>query len=141
MIEVEMNGEQFVAAIQHFHDVMRGDVERILVAHALDLQARIQRRTPVLTGRLRNSIHTVPPNSSDRFRYTDNSGKSFNGSLGVSTGPGEVIVGTNVEYAPVIEAGRSRQAPQGMFAVSLKEKTLELERAIMQRVQQLWGPI
>jgi len=136
-----VEAERFVAALAIFHDLVGGNVDRLVTAHALDYQMRVQMRTPVRTGRLRNSIHTVPPNSSDTFSYRDNTGRSFSGALGVRTGPGEAVVGTNVEYAAAIEAGWSRQAPSGMFALAFKEKTSDLEREIEAATVRLWNSL
>ena len=138
---VAVEAERFVAALAAFHDLVGGNVDRLVTAHALDYQMRVQMRTPVRTGRLRNSIHTVPPNSSDSFSYRDGTGRSYSGSLGVRTGPGEAVVGTNVEYAAAVEAGWSRQAPAGMFAVTLKEKTTDLEREIEAATVRLWNSL
>ena len=59
----------------------------------------------VKTGRLRNSITHAVSGESKTFEYTDNSGKSFTGGLNApDDGDSAVYVGTNVEYAPIIEA-------------------------------------
>jgi len=140
-VRVETNLTEFNRKLKEFAKQFEGDVGRLVLAHALDYQARVQRRTPVDTGRLRNSIHTIPPGTKgEAFQYRDNQGRSFNGSLeNAVTGKHEVIVGTNVEYATVIEAGHSKQAPAGMFAVTLKEKTGALEQALQKALLGRWG--
>lgn len=139
--DVAVEVQSFVTSLELFRQLIGANADDLVMAHALDLQARIQMRCPVLTGRLRNSFHVIPPNTSgDRFRYTDSTGRSFNGALdGERTGPGEAVVGTNVPYALAIEAGGSRQAPQGMVAVSVKEKTDELDKELEAATVRLWN--
>lgn len=97
------------------------DMERELLKIALEIERRVAMRTPVRTGRARNSWHTIPPNSQDSYVYSDDLGHSFDGALGEATGPLEAIVGTNVEYMISLEAGHSRQAPHGMLGITLAE--------------------
>lgn len=141
VVRVHVEMSRFNAGITRFISRFSPNVSALVRAHGLDLLARIQARTPRRTGRLANSFHMIPPNSRlFRFTYADSTGRSFEGSLeGVTTGPFEVVVGTNVEYAPAIEAGHSRQAPQGMVAVSVREKSTELEAAIAQAVRTNWN--
>ena len=141
-LRVELDTAAFRAGLARFWQRFGGTLTPLVTAHALDLQRRIQLRTPVRTSRLRNSIHTVPPNSrGDGFAYGDNTGRQFNGALNrgaVMTGPYEAIVGTNVEYALAIEAGHSRQAPHGMFAVSVREKAGALDAEVERRLREAW---
>jgi hypothetical protein len=51
------------------------------------------------TGRLRSSIHYESSTVNNSFRYSDDGGNSFDGSLGVDPSEFEVYVGTNVDYA------------------------------------------
>lgn len=116
------------------------DMQRKVMEVSLELLARIARRTPVKTGRLRNSFHVVPPGSdSDSFDYEDNAGHPFSGNLteGLPTGPFEALVGTNVLYALSIEAGHSRQAPNGMVAVSVAELRGALEAKLQEAIDHL----
>ena len=57
----------------------------------------------VKTGRLRSSIH-FELKDTPSFGYSDNKGIAYNGSFSVKAGKREAFVGTNVEYAPQIEA-------------------------------------
>lgn len=128
----------FNAQLQRFLDLTDAGFVRVLSAQALDLQRAVQQKTPVLTGRLRNSIHTVLPARSDSFSYKDNQGRSFDGTLPVSNTLYSAVVGTNVNYAVFIEAGSSRKAPNGMFGVSVREKTGDLEAEIESMLQEEW---
>jgi len=98
----------------------------------LEILRRVAARTPVKTGRAKNSWHLVGPNSeSDSFTYHDDQGRTFDGSLADGhTGPLEVIVGSNVFYMILLEAGHSRQAPQGMVSITLAEVQGALEARV-----------
>lgn len=128
-VTIELAG--LVATLKRLNDVgvlMQQDV----LAFALELNNRIALKTPVKTGRARASWHVVPPGTaSDVYQYRNLHGETFDGSLGeAETGPMEAIVGTNVDYMLYLEAGHSRQAPNGMVAVSLQEVRGRLEAMI-----------
>lgn len=135
-VRVVLETERFNAALTQFITATRGHIRFELTALALQLNTRIKYRTPVRTGRLRNSFHAVLPGSSDTYFYSDLHGKSFNGVLYEHPRAQdddqaiEAVVGTNVDYAIYIEAGHSRQAPNGMVAVSLAEMAGALEAAV-----------
>lgn len=65
-------------------------------------EARIN-ETAVKTNRLRSSIHPEFYDSSGN-RYNDDNGKSYDGGFSVKAKRLEAYVGTNVNYAPGIEA-------------------------------------
>lgn len=141
-IQVEFELGRFNAALDRYVAALQPSVVDAVRTLALDLLGRIQQKTPVDTGRLRASFHAVMPGQTDRYTYRDRRGGSFDGSLGVTAkgsvlgGGVEAVVGTNVDYAIFIEAGHSRQAPQGMVAVSVVELTGALERAVEVAVTQ-----
>jgi hypothetical protein len=103
-------------------------IEEELLKHAFEFLRRVQVRTPVRTGRARNSWHLIKPESEDLYQYTDNHGTSFDGTLSDGhTDPLEAVVGSNVPYMIALEAGHSRQAPNGMVAITLAELSGALE--------------
>lgn len=69
---------------------MNDKARDFLMAAAAKVEAEAKRRCPVDTGRLKNSIHAVPPGSAD---------------FGAKPDPGKAYVGTNVEYALYQEMG------------------------------------
>ena len=75
------------------------------------------------TGRLRSSIHYESSTVNRNYRYSDNQGNSFDGSLGVNPDELEVYVGTNVEYADKI-----RQINDFLFPPAEKERTELIRR-------------
>ena len=103
-------------------------IEDELLKHGLEFLRRVQFRTPVKTGRARASWHLVRPQTVDSFAYADNHGRTFDGTLSdPAAGVLEVIVGSNVPYMIALEAGHSRQAPNGIVAITLAEMSGALE--------------
>jgi len=85
-----------------------------------DFEKQVKIRTPVDTGRLRNSIHVESVN-------TD--GEVWEG-----------IVGTDVEYAPFVEYGTSKMAPRAMFrhgkGIAEKRMRKKIQQALKMGIQE-----
>lgn len=78
--------------------------ERSLEIIGLKAEEYAKGECRVDTGRLRNSITHALSGESTSFSYTDDNGKSYNGGISApDDGDSAVYVGTNVEYAPIIE--------------------------------------
>ena len=69
---------------------------------ATTAQLRLTGRGHIVTSRLKNSI-SIQTQTKQHGAYTDNEGHVFNGNLSEPIGKDELLVGTNVEYAPKIE--------------------------------------
>jgi hypothetical protein len=79
--------------------------ERSLVVIGGKAEEYAKKEVVVKTGRLKNSITNAISGESKTFTYTDKEGKSYTGGLNApDDGDSAVYVGTNVEYAPIIEA-------------------------------------
>jgi hypothetical protein len=130
---VEANLDAFQSALDRFLVNFQGNVQEVLRAHGEDFEAAAKQKAPVDTGRFRNSIHTVlPGTAADAYQYSDDQGNSFDGGLtGIPTGPNVVTVGTRTKYAIYLEAGHSRQAPQGVFGITLLEKRDALREGLI----------
>ena len=79
----------------------QSELGKAISGSALELETAIKRHSdmPVVTGRLRSSIH-AKTKSGQRYTYTDKTGNTFDGSLKEPVKQGEsAAVGTNVEYA------------------------------------------
>ena len=84
---------------------MERAIEKGLTGAALLVEGDAKLRTPVDTGNLRSSLnHTVEPT--------------------------EATVGTNVEYAPYVEFGTVRQAPQPYLRPALDENKAKINAII-----------
>lgn len=78
--------------------------ERSLEIIGLTAEKYAKGECRVDTGRLKNSITHALSGESTSFSYTDDNGKSYNGGISApDDGDSAVYVGTNVEYAPIIE--------------------------------------
>ena len=138
---LELETTDLVAALGRFVTAIPQNVMEAVATVAFGLEAAIKRRTPVDTGRARASIHTVVGGASGSYTYswsgntrTGKPGGNADGTLDETpasplTGVAEAIVGSNVVYLPALEAGHSKQAPSGMFRVSIAERRGELEAA------------
>jgi hypothetical protein len=118
--------------LQEFKETAATEIGRL----ALDLLGRVKARTPVDTQRLKNSFHAVLPGQVDNYTYSDNKGRSFDGTLTshrwaeLSNAAVEAVVGSNVPYAIYLEAGHSRKAPTGMLAISVAELAGRMEAVV-----------
>lgn len=108
-------------------------VEMGLEAVGLQAAGYAQLLCPVDTGRLRNSIV-----------YTTAESGGSKGGLGEPARPedmsphstpdkGTVVIGTNVEYAEIIELGGSKQAPKGYLNPAMQRHIKEY-RQILEEV-------
>ena len=92
-------------------------VEIALEMVGLEAEKYAKMKCTVDTGLLRNSItHALDGETTAISEYQDNAGKqsgSYKGNVPkVSSGKRAVFIGTNVEYAPYVEFGTSKQDPQ-----------------------------
>lgn len=122
---------------------------------ALYYEGNVKQRTPVDTGRLRASIHTVFYGAPDNYSYSAAalsraerrrvSGQArargeappktqqatFDGALSVApSSPLEAIVGTNVKYALFVELGTRYMAPRMMFRAAMAEMTQRMNAVL-----------
>lgn len=83
-------------------DVQKAVIDEVKIT-GFEIESLYKIAVPVDTGRLRSSIHTETAESNS-FSYSDNQGQTFNG--GFSQKPKnelETFVGSNVQYAAIIE--------------------------------------
>lgn len=139
-------------AVDRFIQVMHKGAAEAVEETAFELEGRIKERTPVDTGRARASWHTVTFTGKAGHSYSANAVgrsearaiRSAGGKVGKSTfdgtlserpkSPFEAIVGSNVEYMLRLEAGYSKQAPNGMVRLSIAELKGLLEAKIQQHL-------
>lgn len=130
-LEIDLSGLN--TAIRRRLDEIGGRTDRELHRVGLAFVKRARSRAPVRTGRYMWSIHRVLPGETDVYMYRDNHGRLFDGSLDITAGKTEVVIGTNVPYAIFVEGGNSTQAPLGVFEVT----ALEMEREFMAELEQV----
>ena len=88
-----------------------------------DAKMDLTENSHVDTGRLRSSVHWESNTINRNYTNSDNSGNSFNGSLGVNPDKLEIYVGTNVEYADKI-----RRIDDFLFPYAEKERVQLIRR-------------
>lgn len=90
---------------------------------ALDLYARIIRRTPVDTGRARASwnLSVGKPDRSIKPEGRYDTPRATIGSLPPVTHGQVIWISNNLPYIGALEHGHSQQAPVGMVAISVEE--------------------
>ena len=137
-LRFETNAFAFAAALRALPPRVRVRAHEVMLGEAQDFLRTVRLRTPVLTSRLRNSIHLVAFGAADVYSYTDNRGQTFDGHLADPVKRNEIVVGTNVPYALAVESGSSRKAPLGMFAVTEIEKSVDLQQSMGEVVKDLW---
>lgn len=100
---------------------------------ALDALARITRRTPVRTGRLRRNnlvaVGATPEITRVGVDPTGATAQAEGEAVIGRVGPFQrVAIFNNVEYARYVEDGSSTQAPAGMYGVTFEELRTQFTR-------------
>jgi len=123
--DVAPNAEAFMNQLSQLSDLVDGEWEQIVRKSAFDLYSRIAKRTPFKTGRARGGwgITTSEVESSNEPGRMD---------LDFHIEDDTIIIYNNVEYISYLEDGWSRQAPEGMVALSLAEFTAHFKSQITQ---------
>jgi hypothetical protein len=101
MIKLEVKG---VAEVEQMFNRLGKEggkyFQRALTETAIESVSVMIKESPVLTNRLRSSMHHESP-SSRKYVYKDNQGNVFDGKLSVIFTNIGAAFGTNVEYAEV----------------------------------------
>ena len=122
-----MAAANFEMQLKEFSDVLLPEYQTIFVKKiSMELLKKLINKSPVDTGRFRGAW-VVGRNTPDRSEpdTADPSGtsteiKGINGINSIREGD-IVYLSNNLDYALMLEYGWSKQAPQGMVAVSLNE--------------------
>lgn len=107
--------KELIKKLQNIAKKATSNVEQALIESALMVERDAKIKTPVDTGRLRQSIS----------HETENFG---------SENPA-VIVGTNVDYAGYIEFGTSKQPAQPYLYPALTENKEKIKKKVKQAIQ------
>lgn len=102
-----------------------------LFVTALRIETLAKQLVPVITGRLKTSIHTATDKSGSNT-YTAG-GKTFDGTFSRKAQLGEVLVGTNVEYAINVYMNQNSQGYKFMDK-ALEGGFGELEKLIADKL-------
>jgi phage gpG-like protein len=111
-----------------------------LTAYAVETSAKKKLKSDghIITGRLWSSIHPELKEG-DAYNYTDNNGKSHDGSLGEQIADDEAIVGTNVEYGPYIEYGTKYIRADSFLGFAAVEQRKKLVARVKKEIEKALG--
>ena len=119
-------GKKFAADLDRFADKMTIDLATFRRRVTLGLKEKIERRTPVDTGRLRASW-AVSDGQPSTYVPAENSTGSAPIQAQFSKPFDSSFIVSNLPYTVRVEFGYSKQAPQGMVRISMAEMITELE--------------
>lgn len=103
-VKFKLDATQFFKKLKLYSDKVMKEAEQEVFDTGLLIESDAKQESfgmPIDTGRLKNSIHVVTQ-PSESFKYQDDEGKSYDGSLngtGANKAKLTVAVGSNVEYA------------------------------------------
>lgn len=121
---------------EQIHCAIKKGVDRTALAIESDAKRKIASDGHIITGRLRSSIH-AELKSGERFSYSDDSGKSFDGSLEVEVDELEAVAGTNVHYAPYIEFGTKYIRADSFLGWAAMKQTKLIKARIEQEIKKI----
>ena len=127
------NADQFSVELDRVLEQLKTDTQTFKRVFALNLLSRIVYRTPVDTGRARANwqVSNVSPNTNERKRFKKNQPNAVatdtvaRGQKNIDKNKeGQSIwLANNLTYIQRLESGTwSKQAPQGMVAISIEEE-------------------
>lgn len=116
------NRRQFVDEIRTFVEVkVVEDTVQLARRIGLELISRIVKRTPVDTGRARANWQLQFNEVNDAEVFEQDPVSAALSKLSNVGGLGTIYIFNNVPYIEALERGHSKQAPNGMVALSVAE--------------------
>ena len=127
------NADKFSVELDKVFDQLKNNTQNFKRTFALNILSRIVYRTPVDTGRARANwqVSNVSPNTNERKRFKKNQPNAVatdtvaRGQKNIDKNKeGQSIwIANNLPYIQRLESGTwSKQAPQGMVAISIEEE-------------------
>ncbi|MBE0534772.1 MAG: HK97 gp10 family phage protein [Phycisphaerae bacterium] len=127
--------DKYEVSLKAFNDEIRDFTKKMIPAEIVKLQTkivlealrRVVMRTPVDTGRARGNWHVTINRRSDHvnaaLRDPDGSKTIADGYAAIKDLPpfSTVWITNNLEYIEFLEHGSSKQAPEGMVALTVDE--------------------
>lgn len=120
--------EKFQADLNKFSDKVNLSLSQFRRRVTLGLKEKIERRTPVDTGRLRGSW-AVSEGSPSSFLPAEGAAGIGPVQASFSDPFASSYITSNLPYTVKVEFGYSKQAPAGMVRISMAEMITELEGA------------
>jgi hypothetical protein len=139
MIEVAIEGlDDAIKMFQKLGSIGEKYAMKALTETAIEATTEMRLSCPVVTNRLRSSIHYETP-ATKSFTYRDRKGKTHNGKFNENIGGIVVMVGSNVEYAEDVNYGtkphkikvKNAKVLAGRVAVSQNIATRKVKYGMM----------
>jgi hypothetical protein len=120
MITVQVDGlEDAIKAFQKLGSVGEKYAMLALNETALESVSVMKKKAPVVTNRLRSSLHFETATTRS-FVFKDRLGRTYSGSFNEKANRLEVIMGTNVEYADSVNENARSESNRGFFEAGVK---------------------
>jgi ribosomal protein L13E len=133
-VTLELKADQLVKKFDSLTaEVQQAMIDELRVTGFM-IESAYKIGVPVDTGRLRSSIHTEHSDQTS-FSYSDSKGNTFNGSLGFKLQPTQVVVGTNVIYAPKIEYQGGKTKGKGALLTAFEAETKGLPQRLAELIK------
>jgi hypothetical protein len=120
-------------------------IETVVKKVGLDIFTGTVQRMPVDTGRARASVEiqldspsqNVPPeNKKGAPLSPSDAGKAAAAMDGVDVRKQKIYITSALDYVQYLEGGSSKQAPAGMFGISVQAVATEIDQIIGQAIQE-----
>tara|TARA_R100000353_G_scaffold52629_1_gene41976 strand:+ start:7212 stop:7631 length:420 start_codon:yes stop_codon:yes gene_type:complete len=127
------NADKFSVELDKVFDQLKNNTQNFKRTFALNILSRIVYRTPVDTGRARANwqVSNVTANTNERKRFKKNQPEAVatdtiaRGQKNIDKNKEgqSIFIANNLPYIQRLESGTwSKQAPQGMVAISIEEE-------------------
>jgi hypothetical protein len=133
-VKLELKADQLIKKFGSLtEEIQKAMIDELRVTGFM-IESAFKIGVPVDTGRLRSSIHTEHSDQTS-FSYSDSKGNTFTGSLGYRLKPTQVVVGTNVEYAEVIEYKGGKTKGKGALLTAFEAETKGLPERLAKLIK------
>lgn len=121
-----------------FINACNEQIERALESIGLQAETYSKLLCPVDTGRLQNSItHTIRGKAGFKYQYTDNNGNAYDYDIGnAPENKKTVYIGTNVDYAPDVEFGTTKQRAKPYLKPAVTDHNEEYRAIALSNLRQ-----
>lgn len=123
MIAIELRGmEEMSRMFERLGEVGKQAMYKALVETAIESVTVMKQNSPVVTNRLRSSMHFETPSNTE-YLYSDKLGRAFSGGFSFRPIGMAVAFGTNVTYA---KAANENSSKPGFFEKAEKRALIVL---------------
>ena len=133
---VEQLARKFGATKEAIHKATKAGIDRTALAMETDAKNKLKSDGHIVTGRLRSSIHAELKEGAS-YQYSDQEGKTYDGSLKKKVGKLEAVIGTNVFYAPFIEFGTKYFGGDSFMGWAQLKQSKLLPGRIMEEIRKI----